>query len=244
MSGHGYGSCLFSAKPRGRLSARLSNVSSNKSIFHDSFFWATSSETKQRCRSLLTQTGLAWACTLFPHAGDVSSERSWTFPWVWVDSSRTDSVRRPVLRSTDTSSWSPFLPLWPPYPPPSGYRTSCLIQPLLALFSQVTQWARVDLRAPPFPSRPKPLPVSCSFLFSKAFLLSRRRWAREPCLPPASTSRHLLCRSPLGLLTPLLGPLQPKPSSSVVSVGQPLGKSKKHQRSKNRQWVNCLGKSF
>lgn len=37
-------------------------------------------------------------------------------------------------------------------------------------------------------------------------------------------------------------PPQPKPSSSVIPMGQPLGKSKEHQRSKTRQWVNRLGK--
>lgn len=58
-----------------------------------------------------------------------------------------DSVRRPVLRSIDTSSWSPFCLCDFSTPTFRLSWTSWLIQPLLALFSQVTQWARVDLRA-------------------------------------------------------------------------------------------------
>ena len=114
--------------------------------------------------------------------------------------------------------------------PPSGYRTSWLTQPLLALFSQVTQWARWTSE----PHRCLRGQSPCLFPSIAPSI--------EPSIAPASTSRHLLCCGPL--LTLLLHPLQPKLSSSVISIGQPLGKSKKHQRSKTRQWVNRLGKSF
>lgn len=50
--GCGCGYCLFSAKPRGRLSTGLPDVSSSKGIFHDSSFWAPCFEAKQGHRFL------------------------------------------------------------------------------------------------------------------------------------------------------------------------------------------------
>lgn len=127
------------------------------------------------------------------------------------------SVWQPALRSTDTSSGTPFLP--PRHSCLQAVWTSRLIQPLLAPFSQVPRWARarVGLRAPACFCTLLQLSLQQSLPFAQMVLSSRT--FQSSCVLPRGTC----CIGVLRVLTPLPPPLHPGPCTAPGQVEEMSG---------------------